>query len=227
MNERKSKNIVIIALCITLIFMGVGFSLLSQQLTINGSASVDATSDWDVEIYDIVPVKAVIAGAAVDSNDLDDLAATPSNNAIPEGKLGTVTKTSTTGTFAVNFVQPGDYVVYEITTKNLGTIAAQLVSALTSDNTVTTGISYTADPQYTSQQDANEGHIFSYAFGTYTNSTFTAAALTPASYTLATTNSTNTFYVRVMYNDTEVNPGDLSSSQKTSSATITFVYEQA
>ena len=227
MNERKSKNIVIIALCITLIFMGVGFSLLSQQLTINGTASVDSNSSWDVEIYSITPVKAVIAGAAVDANDLDDLAATPVSGEIPSDKLGTVTSSSTTGTFAVNFVQPGDYVVYEITTKNLGTIAAQLVSALTADNTVTTGIATTTDPAYTSQQDANQGKIFSYAFGTYSNSTFTAGSLTVGNYTLATQNSTNTFYVRVMYNDTEVNPGVLANNQKTSAATITFVYEQA
>ena len=68
MNERKSKNIVIVALCITLIFMGVGFSLLSQQLTINGSASVDSGSRWDIEIDSITPVKAVYGGSEVTTN---------------------------------------------------------------------------------------------------------------------------------------------------------------
>ena len=34
MGEKKTKNVVIIALCLTLIFMGVGFAILSQNLTI-------------------------------------------------------------------------------------------------------------------------------------------------------------------------------------------------
>ena len=34
MGEKKTKNVVIIALCLTLIFMGVGFAALSQNINI-------------------------------------------------------------------------------------------------------------------------------------------------------------------------------------------------
>ena len=55
MSEKKSKNIVIIALCITLIFIGVGFAALSETLTINGTATVtvqglDYTTSNDPEL---------------------------------------------------------------------------------------------------------------------------------------------------------------------------------
>lgn len=228
MNERKSKNIVIIALCITLIFMGVGFSILSQTLTINGSASVDANSRWDVEIDAIEPVQAVYAGSAVSSADLTKFAGTPDSNnngAIPTNYFGTVTLPSTTsGAFQVNFIQPGDYVIYKITTGNHGTLDALLASAVITDD---------GSPNYTSAQDSNEGEIYSYEFGTMSENTFTPGAVTVANYTLdggdyvGNAQSTgNVFYLKVMYNDTTVNPSVLTSDQKTSSAVVTFTYNQ-
>lgn len=238
MNERKSKNIVIIALCITLIFMGVGFSILSQELTINGSASVDSASRWDIEIDDIEAVDGVYAGTAVTtSQDLAKFEGTPDSNnngAIPATYYGTVTKTTTTGAFQVNFVQPGDYVIYKITTGNHGTLDAVLASAVITGPTET-GANDTS-PNYTSAQDANLSEIYSYAFGTLSGTTFTAGAPVVSNYSLvggdyvgsSTVNNAtgNVFYLKVMYNDTEVNPGSLSSEQKTSSATITFTYNQ-
>ncbi len=240
MNERKSKNIVIIALCITLIFMGVGFSILSQELTINGSASVDANSTWDVRIESITPVQAVNAGTAVASGDLATYyAVAPVSNAIPSGAYGTITAPTSpnysTAAFAVNLVQPGDYVIYKINTGNRGTLDAVLASA-TISTTDTNNNNADTSPNYTSAQDPNESEIYSYEFGTLSGTTFTAVAPVVANYTLdggdyvgsATVNNAtgNDFYLRVKYNDTEVNPGVLSSAQKTSSATVTFIYNQ-
>lgn len=233
MNERKSKNIVIIALCITLIFMGVGFSILSQTLTINGSASVDANSSWSIQIDNIEPVDAVYAGTAVSSADLNKFVGTPDQGAIPTNYYGTVTKTTTTGEFKVNFIQPGDYVIYKITTGNHGTLDAVLDAAVIS----TTGDNDTdTSPNYTVAQDGTGEEIYSYQFGTLSGTTFTPGAPVVANYTLDGGDyvnnpnnlqaAGNVFYVKVMYNDTEVNPGVLTSEQKTSSATITFTYNQ-
>lgn len=117
MNERKSKNIVIIALCITLIFMGVGFSALSSRITINGTAST--SSSWDVRITDIQATEAYTS--ANDTTITDD-----ASLAAYEGEK--ISSTQSTATFDATLAQPGDYVIYSITVKNQGTIGATLNS---------------------------------------------------------------------------------------------------
>ena len=48
MGEKKTKNVVIIALCLTLIFMGVGFAALSQNINIEATGTVSANTAWNV-----------------------------------------------------------------------------------------------------------------------------------------------------------------------------------
>lgn len=122
MNERKSKNIVIIALCITLIFMGVGFSLLSQTLNINGTTTVTGT--WDIQITEAKAIEAYDTSAATPAVMTNE-----SEIATFLDKCGDneITLTSSTAVdFNVTLAQPGDYVVYQITVKNNGTINATL-----------------------------------------------------------------------------------------------------
>lgn len=129
MNERKSKNIVIIALCITLIFMGVGFSALSQTLTINGTTTVSGR--WDVRITDIKATSAFIAGAAA-----EDL--TAYNAELAEGSTANgVRFDATSATFNLNLAEPGDWVEYTVTVTNGGNIDATLNSIVTSLDEVT------------------------------------------------------------------------------------------
>lgn len=115
MNERKSKNIVIIALCITLIFMGVGFSALSSTLTINGTAR--ASSSWDVRITNIKATEAYTSANETTITDAASLAAYEGDN---------ISFTQSTATFDATLAQPGDYVIYSITVRNQGTIGATL-----------------------------------------------------------------------------------------------------
>lgn len=103
MKVRKRKNRVIIALVAIIGLMAVGYSLLSQQLNINGTANV--TADWDVKITGIT-------GQFVDG-------ATNTDDSAP-------TFNDTTATFSVDLPQPGSSGVYTITVKNDGNIAAQL-----------------------------------------------------------------------------------------------------
>lgn len=48
MGEKKTKNVVIIALCLTLIFMGVGFAALSQNINIKATGTVSGKTAWDI-----------------------------------------------------------------------------------------------------------------------------------------------------------------------------------
>ena len=218
MSESKSKNIVIVALCITLIFMGVGFSYLSQTLTINGTASVDSNANWDIEIDSITPVEAVYAHTAVTGNDLttkfgnaSSATLDSSNNVLGKAYVDQTSKTE--ATFDVIFNEPGDYVVYQVTVGNHGTIDAKLTSAVIDDSEVPT------------DGAAEPAKIFNYSFvalneGVYGSTT----PATPGS-RLANTNGTESYFVKVEYADTALTSVP-TGSDATGTATVTFVYNQ-
>ena len=103
MHQTKVK--VIIVMIIMIVFMAVGYALLSTNLNINGSTAV--TSNWQVEFSDIRTVS--LKGGAT-------------NKVTP-----TVSKT--TANFEVDLVQPGDEVTYEIDITNYGDIEAEVKGA--------------------------------------------------------------------------------------------------
>ena len=110
MNERKSKNVVIIALCLTLIFMGVGFAALSAQLNVTTTATVSGT--WDVHFSSA------------------DIVAAQGNNqgSITSNTFDTITEDSKTTSLTVGLklVKPGDFATFTVTAKNFGSIKAIL-----------------------------------------------------------------------------------------------------
>ena len=103
MHQTKVK--VIIVMIIMIVFMAVGYALLSTNLNINGSTAV--TSNWQVEFSDIRTVS--LKGGAT-------------NKVTP-----TVSKT--TANFEVDLVQPGDEITYEIDITNYGDIEAEVKGA--------------------------------------------------------------------------------------------------
>ena len=117
MENKKKKNIVIIALCLMVVFISVGYAALSQTLIINGTGNV--SGNWNIEIIDIsvsnngnakTPT-ATNVSAAVDNSD------------------------KTRASFQAQLLQPGDYITYDVTVKNKGTIDAYLSSiTLTPDH---------------------------------------------------------------------------------------------
>ena len=46
MRDRKKRNIIIGALCSLLVFMGIGYAILSQTLNISGIANM--RGEWDI-----------------------------------------------------------------------------------------------------------------------------------------------------------------------------------
>lgn len=108
MTENRSKTVVIIALCLTLIFMGVGFAGLSQQLNINTTGTVLA-SEWDVH-FDEFKVESKTGGSQVTAEVVSSEA------------TAVVTK------FTLS--KPGDSVTFKGSISNAGSLNAKLGSAV-------------------------------------------------------------------------------------------------
>lgn len=113
MNERKSKNVVIVALCLTLIFMGVGFAALSAQLNVTTTATVSGT--WDVHFSSASPV----AATGINEGSITD----DTKNAF---KAITEDDKTTSLTVGLKLVKPGDSATFTVKAKNFGTIKAAL-----------------------------------------------------------------------------------------------------
>ena len=114
MRDRKKRNIIIGSLCCLLVFMGIGYALLSQTLNINGIANL--TGKWKIYI-DSITVKEV--GGSAKSNTAE----------VSEDKLA--------ANFDVELLKPGDYVEYDVVVKNEGTINAvlrELIPTINSGN---------------------------------------------------------------------------------------------
>ena len=104
MRDRKKRNIIIGSLCCLLVFMGIGYALLTQILTINGTATL--TGSWNIYIDSMtVKSKSLTAESLSAGVDIDD---------------------PTKASFELTLLKPGDYVEYEVVVKNEGSVNAVL-----------------------------------------------------------------------------------------------------
>ncbi len=105
-NHKKNKTYLLIGLVVICIFLmlGLGYALLSQNLDIKGTGTI--TSDWNILITDIVT---------------KDKSNTASNVTEPN-------HSGTSATMNAKFELPGDYISYDITVANQGTLNAVLDS---------------------------------------------------------------------------------------------------
>ena len=113
MGEKKTKNVVIIALCLTLIFMGVGFAALSQNINIEATGTVSGKTAWDVR-YASFALNGSGGNAADTTPDATD------------GGVKYLDASKTTATVNFTLTAPGDYVEYKGTITNFGSIDAKL-----------------------------------------------------------------------------------------------------
>lgn len=111
MSENRSKTVVIIALCLTLIFMGVGFAALSQQLNITTNGEIIASS-WDIHFEEFATGAKVLSG---DTTKVTASATGDNSNAVVL-------------TFALE--KPGDTVEFTGKVVNKGSIPATLKDAV-------------------------------------------------------------------------------------------------
>ena len=103
---KKKKQYLLIGLIVVCIFLmlGLGYALLSQNLEIQGTGTI--TSDWNILITDIV------------TKEKSD---TATNVTDP-------THSGTSATINAKFEVPGDFISYDITVANQGTLNAVLDS---------------------------------------------------------------------------------------------------
>lgn len=97
---KNKKNIVMVILCILVCIMSVAYAMLATNLVIKGKATIDSV--WEVGIVDIT--------------EKDKIGKATSKT--------TPTYTSTTATFDVSLIQPGDSISYDVKIKNFGTLNA-------------------------------------------------------------------------------------------------------
>ena len=122
MGEKKTKNVVIIALCLTLIFMGVGFAALSQNINIEATGTVSGKTAWDIHY----------ATFALNEKGGNAADTTPEATA---GGVKYLDTAKTTATVTFTLTAPRDYVEYKGTITNFGSIDAKLNTYTSSFNT--------------------------------------------------------------------------------------------
>ena len=99
MKDRKKRNIIIGSLCCLLVFMGIGYAILSQTLNISGTANMQG--NWSVKITNMKLLEANKTGRAEEVSH---------------------SFTDTTATFTADLYMPGDSIEYEVTVENQGNI---------------------------------------------------------------------------------------------------------
>ena len=119
MRSKKKKNIMIIVLCFVLLLMGVGYAVVSQRLTIGGTAKMQG--EWDVRITNIQLSRKT--GLAKDnSHKYENLSAS----------------------FQTETLAPGDMLEYTVSVSNRGNIDA-LVSEINATLDGPEAIKYTVE----------------------------------------------------------------------------------
>ncbi len=119
MRDRKKRNIIIGSLCCLLVFMGIGYAILSQTLNISGIANM--RGNWNVKITNM--------------ELLDD-------NKTGRAEEVSHSFTDTTATFEANLYMPGDSIEYRVTVENQGNIDALLKSITPTTTNKSEGIKF-------------------------------------------------------------------------------------
>ena len=119
MRDRKKRNIIIGALCSLLVFMGIGYAILSQTLNISGIANMKG--NWNVKITNMELLSENKTGRAEEVSH---------------------TFTDTTATFTADLYMPGDSIEYRVTVENQGNIDAVLKSITPTTTNKSEGIKF-------------------------------------------------------------------------------------
>ena len=124
-SKSDQRNYIIIALCLILVIMGVGYAAFSQLLTINGTANI--SNSWNIEITNIRGVNL----SSVEGNGTYDKT---------EPQVGS---DKVSATFHTGLISPGDTRIYEVEVTNKGSVDADVTSVF--NNTLSDSIYFSYD----------------------------------------------------------------------------------
>ena len=103
--NKKSKNALLLVVLLAIVGIAVGYAALSQELELNGTATVKGLNEWQVHFADTSAVKAT-SNTGVTNNTFK----------LNDDELS--------GTFAAT-LEPGAWVEYNVVVVNDGTIKAR------------------------------------------------------------------------------------------------------
>lgn len=104
--NKKSKNALLLVVLLAIVGIAVGYAALSQELVLNGTATVKGLSDWKVHFDDSSAVKgSSVTGVTNNTFKLND--------------------DELSGTFAAT-LEPGAWVEYKVVVVNEGSIKAKV-----------------------------------------------------------------------------------------------------
>ena len=115
-SERDKRNYIIIALCLIVVIMGVGYAAFSSLLTINGTANI--SNSWCVgfdntKTSDMQITKGVSTGTTP-TGTMSYSGTACGSNLVPTSSL------------VAHFYQPGDQIEYTLTITNKSTVTAAI-----------------------------------------------------------------------------------------------------
>ena len=126
--KTDKRNYIIVALCLILVVMGVGYAAFSSLLTINGTANI--SNSWCVGFdntkTDDYTSKAGITGGTTPTGSITFSGNTCETKYQPDASL------------TATFKQPGDRIEYTLTIKNKSTVPVAIKSIQVENNNVTT-----------------------------------------------------------------------------------------
>ena len=125
--KTDKRNYIIIALCLIVVVMGVGYAAFSQLLTINGTANI--TNSWCVGFdnmkTDTMEITKGISTGTEPTGTMTYSGTACGTNLVPNSSL------------SARFYQPGDQIEYTLTIVNKSTVTAAIKSILVDNESVT------------------------------------------------------------------------------------------
>ena len=183
--KRGTTVAVVAALIIAVVSLGIAFAAFSTTLTINGTATVEASS-WDIYFSDTGAANSKPAAGS----DISSI--TPSNATYTTTATGTGEYTSDTQiTWNATFKTPGDKVTYEFYARNDGSFNAKVTGV---QNVQGVATNCTATGMDATKLAEICGHIH---YGLYTD----ANGTTPVSTALTLNKQTNNKYYLIAWLD--------------------------
>jgi len=203
--RRGTILVVVIVLVIAIISLGIAFAAFSTNLTIGGTATVQA-SNWKI-----------FFASSASGTEPGSATALPAGNITTNGAATSTTASlaATSFTFGATLTTPGDYVIYKFYARNTGDYDAII------SNTITPAITCKYADETSAQTFCNS-HV---TYGIYKNSACTQAV---AKDQTLNSGSNAEYYVKIMLNDNfNSNGSDLPTQAVTVTATtLTVTYSQ-